>query len=112
MAKLSLEDKIARLEAELKETKAAANRVKRKERNKQLMALGIYMERLYKERSAEGRSKMRTQLESAALDNRVKTMALSGFSRIGEEAPAESQGKQEDMATVIPGQDSGKGSAD
>lgn len=112
MAKLSLEDKIARLEAELKETKAAANRVKRKERNKQLMALGIYMERLYKERSAEGRSKMRTQLESAALDNRVKTMALSGFSRIDEEAPAESQGKQEDMATVIPCQDSGKGSAD
>lgn len=91
MAKLSLEDKIARLEAELKETKAAANRVKRKERNKQLMALGIYMERLYKERSAEGRSKMRTQLESAALDNRVKTMALSGFSRIDEEAPAESR---------------------
>ena len=32
MAKLSLEDKIARLEAELKETKAAS-RVKRKERN-------------------------------------------------------------------------------
>ena len=103
MAKLSLEDKIARLEAELKETKAAANRVKSKERNKPLIALGIYMERL---------CKMRTQLESAALDNRVKTMALSGFSRIDEEAPAESQGKQEDMATVIPGQDSGKGSAD
>ena len=101
MAKLSLEDKIARLEAELKETKAAANRVKRKERNKQLMALGIYMERLYKERSAEGRSKMRTQLESAALDNRVKTMALSGFSRIDEEAPAESQGWRKYMEVLI-----------
>jgi hypothetical protein len=111
MARTTLAEKIAKLEAELKETKAAANRVKRKERNKQLMALGIYLERLYKERSAEGREKMRSQLESAALDSRIKATALDGFSRIDEEAPAESQGQQGGDARPI-GQDSGKVSGD
>ena len=110
MAKSTLAEKIARLEAELKETKAAANRAKRKERNKQLMALGIYLERLYKEQSTERRAKMRSQLENATLDERVKQLALDGFTRIDEQAPAAPQERQTEPAVLSPGQGSGKGS--
>ena len=87
MAKSTYADKIAKLEAELKETKAAANRAKRKERNTHLMAFGIYMERLYKEQGPEGRGRMRAQLESATLEARVKRLALDGFNRLDEQAP-------------------------
>ena len=109
MARSTLAEKIAKLEAELKETKASANRAKRKERNKQLMALGIYLERLYKERSAEGREKMRSQLESAALDDRVRRLALDGFNRLDEQNLATPQGRQLESGQFS-GQGSGKGS--
>ena len=78
--KTSLDDKIARLEAELKNAKAEKTQENRKERNNQLMAFGILLETKYKSLSEAEQANIKAWVE--ILDERNKTRALAGFSRL------------------------------
>jgi hypothetical protein len=80
MPKLSLEDKIARLEADLKEAKARKHTETRKARNGQLVAFGILLETKYAELPPTERAKIRSWADG--LDKRNQERALAGFDRL------------------------------
>lgn len=80
MNKTTLDEKIARLEAELKNAKANKNKESRQERNNQLMAFGIGLETKYKSLPEAERVKIKAWFNE--LDDRNKARALSGFARL------------------------------
>lgn len=80
MARTSLEEKRAQLEAALKETNAKISRQARKERNSQLMSFGIMLETKYKTLPETERAKIRAWAEN--LDARNESRVLVGFSRL------------------------------
>lgn len=82
MARTSIEDKIARLEAELKNAKAQKSKAARTERNNQLMSFGIMLEMKYKSLPESERVKIRAWAEM--LDERNQTRAKAGFARLEE----------------------------
>ena len=78
--------KIGKLEAELKEQKAQITREKRKERNGQLMALGIMVELVFAKLTPGEKTMLRGWAEP--LDSRNKQRVLAAFERL---APAKVQ---------------------
>lgn len=80
MTKTSIDQKIARLEAELKTAKAAKTEKGRKERNSQLMSFGIMLETKYKTLPEAERAKIRGWMNG--LDDKTKARAEAGFSRL------------------------------
>lgn len=80
MPKTALDEKIARLEAELKNAKAAKTQVARKERNNQLMAFGIGLEMKYRSLSLVERERIKAWF--SGIDERNKARALEGFARL------------------------------
>jgi hypothetical protein len=82
MAKASLENKIARLEADLKEAKAMRHSEARKDRNAQLIAFGIMLETKFNNLPIAEREKVRTWAD--ALDTRNKERVLAGFARLDQ----------------------------
>jgi len=83
MAKTTIEQKIARLEAELKNAKAEKSQATRKERSNQLTAFGIMLERKYKTLDADGRAKIRAWLDClASNDTRNRERVQDGFARL------------------------------
>ena len=80
MARTTIDDKIARLEAELKTAKASKSKEARKERNSQLVSFGIMLETKYKELTPIGREKLKTW--ASTLDERNKEKVLAGFERL------------------------------
>ena len=80
MAKTTIDAKIARLEAELKNAKAAKSKEKRQERNNQLVSFGIMLEQKYKSLTEPERAKIRGWVEN--LDDRNKARVLAGFERV------------------------------
>lgn len=80
MAKTTLEEKIAKLEAELKNAKASKTAKQRKERNQQLIAFGIGLELKYKSLPDAEKAKIRAWFES--MDERNKARAIAGFDRL------------------------------
>ncbi|MDL2216891.1 hypothetical protein LJB81_04090 [Desulfovibrio sp. OttesenSCG-928-M14] len=83
MARTTLDQKIAKLEAELKNAKAAKSKEARTERTGQLVSVGIMIEQVYKAFSKSEREKMRSWAER--LDNRNKTRAQAFFDRVEAE---------------------------
>lgn len=88
MARTTLDQKIAKLEAELKEAKASKSKEARQERNNQLMAFGIMLEAKYKAALETDRKKMRGWIEG--LDERNKSRVLAGFDRLDTLHPPKS----------------------
>lgn len=82
MAKTSLEDKIVRLEADLKEAKARKHVETRKARNAQLVAFGIMLETQFNKLPVTERAKIRSWADG--LDKRNRERALAGFERLDE----------------------------
>ena len=82
MAKTSLENKIARLEADLKEAKARKHAATRKDRNAQLMGFGILLETKFNKLPMGERAKIRSWADE--LDKRNRERALAGFERLDE----------------------------
>lgn len=80
MAKMSLDEKIAHLEKELKNAKAERSTSERKKRNWQLMAFGILLETKYKTLPEHERAKIRGWADS--LNKQTQARALEGFSRL------------------------------
>lgn len=80
MTQTTLDKKIARLEAELKNAKASKSKEARKERNNQLMAFGIMLEQRYKNGLKEEREKIRSWVD--VLEERNKDRCLAGFLRL------------------------------
>ncbi len=80
MAKTTLEEKIAKLEAELKNAKASKTAKQRKERNQQLIAFGIGLELKYKSLPDSEKAKIRAWFDS--MDERNKARAIAGFDRL------------------------------
>ena len=80
MAKTTIDKKIARLEAELKNAKAAKSKEARQERNNQLVSFGIMLEQKYRSLPEAERAKIRSWAEN--LDERNKGRVLAGFERI------------------------------
>ena len=72
--------KIAQLEAQLQKEKARLNEEKRKERNGQLMAFGIFLEEYLKDKP--GRIPSMKQTMQRLLDGRNLDRALTGVERI------------------------------
>lgn len=82
MAKTSLENKIVRLEADLKEAKARKHAETRKARNAQLVAFGIMLETTFNKLPVAERTKIRSWADG--LDKRNRERALTGFERLDE----------------------------
>ena len=80
MASTTLDDKIARLEAALKNAKAEKSKEARLKRNQQLIAFGIGLELKYKSLSPEEREEVKSWFTE--LDERNKTRAFAGFFRL------------------------------
>lgn len=93
MAKRPLEDKIARLEADLKEAKARKQAEIRKARNVQLVAFGILLETIFNKLPIAERIKIRSWAD--ALDKRNRERALAGFERL-DEAQKQNPAKDEE----------------
>ena len=74
--------KIAQLEAQLQKEKARLNEEKRKERNGQLIAFGVFLEEYLKDKP--GRIPSMKQTMQRLLDGRNLDRALAGVSRIEE----------------------------
>ena len=74
--------KIAQLEAMLQKEKARLNAEKRKERNRQLIAFGIFLEEYFKDKP--GRIPSMKQSMQKLLDGRNLDRALAGVLRIEE----------------------------
>lgn len=85
MARTTLDQKIAKLEAELKNAKASKSKEARQERNNQLMAFGIMLEAKYKAIPETERAKMRGWADG--LDERNKSRVLAGFARLDKLHP-------------------------
>lgn len=83
MARNTIDEKIAKLEAELKNAKATKSKVARKERNNQLVAFGIMLEQKYKNLPEAEQVKIRGWADS--LDERNKARVKAGFSRLEED---------------------------
>ena len=82
MAKTSLENKIARLEADLKEAKAMRHSEARKDRNVQLIAFGIMLEAKFNNLPLAEREKVRSWADGLYKRNRER--ALAGFARLDQ----------------------------
>lgn len=82
MTKTALDKKIARLEAELKNAKASKSKEARKERNNQLMAFGIMLEKKYRSLDKNEQTKIKEWAES--LDERNKSRVLAGLARLSK----------------------------
>jgi hypothetical protein len=110
MTKRTLEDTIARLEADLKEAKARKHSEARKARNGQLVAFGILLENKYVGLPATERAKFRSWADD--LDKRNRERVLAGFDRLEaaqkqsavEKQPLSEQPKpeQERMSAPVP----------
>ncbi len=81
--KTRLDEKIEKLEAELKKAKAKKMQTSRQERNGQLVSLGILIERNFKTFSYSEKEKLRTLAD--ALDERNRGRCLAAFARFEEE---------------------------
>lgn len=81
--KTRLDEKIEKLEAELKRAKAKKMQTSRQERNGQLVSLGILIERNFKMFSAMEKEKLRGL--AATLDERNRGRCLAAFTRFEEE---------------------------
>lgn len=95
-AKMSQQEwkkKIDRLESELKEAKASMNKAIRKERNNQLIALGIIVEQRYKYCTEEERKKINNLLFEfeEKIDPKIITRAKECFTRILNEEKERTQ---------------------
>lgn len=75
MARTTLDQRIAKLEAELKNAKASKGKEARKERNGQLMSMGIMLAQTYKQLTLGDREKVRSWAEN--LDQRTKTRVIA-----------------------------------
>lgn len=93
MARTTLDQKIAKLEAELKNARASKTKEGRKERNSQLISLGIFFERIYRGLDADGKAKMRETAEN--LDARNKGRVLAAFDRIESSLTVSSTDKEQ-----------------
>jgi len=80
MARTNLDERIARLEADLKTAKATKTKEGRTERNNQLMAFGIMLETKYKELPALERAKIKSWM--GIVDGRNKERCGAGFDRL------------------------------
>lgn len=88
----SLNQQIEKLEMELKEKKAQAVRMKRKERNGQLMALGIMVEAVFAGLPKTEKAMLHGWAQR--LDARNKQRVLAAFARLSpEEKPSETEDK-------------------
>ena len=87
MAKTSIDQKIARLEAELKTAKAAKTKEGRQERNSQLMSFGIMLETKYKTLPEAERAKIREWM--TGLDERNRARVEAGFTRLDSMQPSD-----------------------
>lgn len=89
MTKTALDKKIARLEAELKNAKASKTKEARKERNNQLMAFGIMLERSYKEISESHRKSIRYWAINTLEDKNdaLLSRVIKGLNRMDSEFP-------------------------
>lgn len=93
MARTTIDQKIARLEAELKNAKASKSKEARQERNSHIMGFGILFEQKYRSLDAEGRVKMRAWAEN--LDARTKARVLAGFERVEASLTVSSTDKEQ-----------------
>lgn len=89
MAKMSLDEKIARLEKDLKNAKAKRSTTERKKRNGQLMAFGILLEAKYKTFPEHERAKIRAWADS--LTKQTQARALEGFARLDSATEKETE---------------------
>ena len=80
MPNTTLDAKIARLEAALKNAKAEKTKQARRERNQQLIAFGIGLELKYKSLSPMEKENIKSWF--IELDDRNKIKAFAGFSRL------------------------------
>lgn len=96
--KISIDEQIARATARLSGLKAKKAQSSRKERNGEMMALGIIIENKF----ADAPDEVKTWLAKAAMsqsDARTKKMALSAIERLNSNPCADEaggQGKQDD----------------
>lgn len=93
MARTTIDQKIARLEAELKNAKASKSKEARQERNSQIMGFGIMLEQKYKILPEAERAKIRAWAEN--LDARNKGRVLAGFDRIEASLTTSSTDKEQ-----------------
>lgn len=93
MARTTLDQKIARLEAELKNAKASKSKEARQERNSQLISFGIMLEQNYKILPEAERAKIREWVEN--LDARNKAKVQAGFDRVETSLAVSSTDKEQ-----------------
>lgn len=99
MARTTIDQKIAKLEAELKNAKASKSKEARQERNNQLMAIGIMLEMKYKSLSELERKKIQGWTDG--LDERNTSRVKACFARL------ESGITREEISSEPPSQGSG-----
>ena len=83
MAGTRLEERVKKLEADLRQTKAKISKEKRQERNGQLVSVGILFEQAFKTMTPEEKAKWKTRADS--LDERNKGRVGAFFLRLSSE---------------------------
>lgn len=74
--------KIAQLKAQLQKEESRLNKDKRKERDGQLIAFGVYVEEFFKSADMEGRKRLEESIKKH-LAGRNLERALAGLARMG-----------------------------
>ncbi len=75
--------KIAQLKARLQKEEARLNQDKRKERNGQLIAFGVYVEEFYKSADEDGKKQLEDSIKKHLKDRSLER-ALAGLQRLTE----------------------------
>ena len=74
--------KIAQLKAQLQKEESRLNKDKRKERDGQLIAFGVYVEEFFKSTDIDGRTRLEESIKKH-LSGRNLERALAGLARMG-----------------------------
>lgn len=80
MAATRLEERVKKLEADLRQTKARISKEKRQERNGQLVSMGILFEQSFKTMTPEEKAKWK--IRASSLDERNKSRVDAFFLRL------------------------------
>ncbi len=75
-------DRIAQLKAKLQKEEARLSKIKRKERDGQLIAFGVYIEEFFKSADDDGKRKLEESIKKH-LSGRNLERALAGLARMG-----------------------------
>ncbi len=75
-------DRIAQLKAKLQKAEARLSKIKRKERDGQLIAFGVYIEEFFKSADDDGKRKLEESIKKH-LSGRNLERALAGLARMG-----------------------------